>query len=286
MLADRRRTRCCPTPKMGPGQPAELFLRDYTCGGQRRRIQTQPANAQRHFAAKGRARLRRTHVLGFGRSASSQREKAKIGYGVSRIYVRGRLLVRVRGGFVSLETALTRRLKPTHPVVQAPLAGGGDTPDLVAAVSNAGAPGFMGAAYLPPELITATAATVPAKTSRPFGINLFAHLPPSQSAASPEATLSHLAPYFSELGLPAPSLPKTTASRFDEQLAESPKHVPDRHGNHSGRGSGAGGVRRRRSRGPGERSRRAPRHLSGRLHPACSADLVHSRPTRLRQPAC
>jgi nitronate monooxygenase len=31
--------------------------------------------------------------------------------------------------------------------------------------------------------------------------------------------LAHLAPYFSELGLPAPSLPASTASRFDEQLA-------------------------------------------------------------------
>jgi hypothetical protein len=31
--------------------------------------------------------------------------------------------------------------------------------------------------------------------------------------------LAHLAPYFSELGLPAPSFPKTTASRFDGQLA-------------------------------------------------------------------
>lgn len=118
-----------------------------------------------------------------------------------------------------VETVLTRRLKLAHPVVQAPLAGGGDTPDLVAAVSNTGALGFIGAAYLTPKLITTTAATVRARTSRPFGINLFAPLPPSQSDGSPEAMLAHLAPYFSELGLPAPSLPKTTASRFDEQLA-------------------------------------------------------------------
>ena len=120
---------------------------------------------------------------------------------------------------MGVETVLTRRLQLTHPVVQAPLAGGGDTPDLVAAVSNAGALGFVGAAYLTPELITTTAATVRAKTSRPFGINLFAPQPPSKAGGSPEAMLAHLAPYFSELGLPAPSFPKTTASRFDEQLA-------------------------------------------------------------------
>ncbi|MGD1082279.1 MAG: nitronate monooxygenase [Candidatus Sulfotelmatobacter sp.] len=105
------------------------------------------------------------------------------------------------------------------PIIQAPLAGGGDTPDLVAAVSNGGALGFIGAAYLTPEQIIATAAAVRARTSRPFGINLFAPQPPSESGGRPEAMLARLAPYFIELGLPAPSLPKSAASMFDQQFA-------------------------------------------------------------------
>jgi nitronate monooxygenase len=119
---------------------------------------------------------------------------------------------------MSVETVLTRSLKLAHPVIQAPLAGGGDTPDLVAAVSNAGAFGFIGAAYLSPDQIIATAAAVRARTSRPFGINLFAPLP-NEAGGSPETMLARLAPYFIELGLPVPTRPKPPAATFDIQLA-------------------------------------------------------------------
>src|SRR2546422_956014 len=118
-----------------------------------------------------------------------------------------------------IDTVLTRRLGLAHPIIQAPLAGGRDTPDLVAAVSNAGALGFFGAAYLTPEQIISTAAAVRSRTTRPFGINLCAPLPPSESSQNPETMLARLAPYFAELGLPAPSLPRSPASSFDEQLA-------------------------------------------------------------------
>jgi len=52
---------------------------------------------------------------------------------------------------VPLQTELMRRLKMIHPVIQAPLAGGGDTPDLVASVGEAGGLGFIGGAYLTPH---------------------------------------------------------------------------------------------------------------------------------------
>ena len=47
-----------------------------------------------------------------------------------------------------MATPLTERFHLTHPIIQAPLAGGGDTPELVAEVSNAGALGFIGLACL------------------------------------------------------------------------------------------------------------------------------------------
>ena len=53
-----------------------------------------------------------------------------------------------------MPTILTERLGLTHPIVQAPLAGGGDTPELVAAVSEAGGLGCIGAAYLTPSQIS------------------------------------------------------------------------------------------------------------------------------------
>jgi len=110
-------------------------------------------------------------------------------------------------------------LSLVHPIIQAPLAGGGDTPNLVAAVSNAGALGFIGAAYLTPDQINDTSATVRGLTAQPFGINLFAPLTAEFAARDPTPTLKKLGPYFAELGLPAPSVPKSTGASFDEQLA-------------------------------------------------------------------
>ena len=48
-------------------------------------------------------------------------------------------------------TALTERLGIRYPIIQAPLAGGPGTPQLVAAVSNAGGLGTLTGSYLHPE---------------------------------------------------------------------------------------------------------------------------------------
>jgi nitronate monooxygenase len=120
---------------------------------------------------------------------------------------------------MSIETVLTRRLHIEHPIIQAPLAGGGDTPELVAAVSDAGGIGFIGAAYLTPRQIEETSASVRAKTQRPFGINLFAPAPSPEIPKNADIALAHLAPFFSELGLPIPLLPSKTTESFPEQLA-------------------------------------------------------------------
>ncbi|MDF2523216.1 MAG: nitronate monooxygenase [Clostridiales bacterium] len=46
------------------------------------------------------------------------------------------------------KTELTLLIKIQYPIIQAPMAGGPTTPDLVAAVSNAGGLGNLGAGYL------------------------------------------------------------------------------------------------------------------------------------------
>ena len=101
------------------------------------------------------------------------------------------------------------------------MAGGGDTPELVAAVSNAGALGFIGAAYLTPDQIESTAAAVRAKTSHPFGINLFAPQSVSDSPSFPKSMLARLGPYYAELGLTLPTAASSPTPQFDEQLAAS-----------------------------------------------------------------
>src|ERR1700724_3892899 len=123
------------------------------------------------------------------------------------------------GGDMPSKDVFRQRLGWKHPILQAPLAGGGDTPELVAAVCNAGGLGFIGAAYLAPAQIAERGRSVRARTERPFGINLFAPLPAPDSSKNPGPVLERLAPFFEELGLPAPSLASPTAFSFPEQLA-------------------------------------------------------------------
>src|SRR5690348_17810347 len=60
-----------------------------------------------------------------------------------------------------------------EPIVQAPLAGGPSTPELAAAVCEAGGLGFLAAGYKTPDAVAADIAAVRALTARPFGLNVF-----------------------------------------------------------------------------------------------------------------
>jgi nitronate monooxygenase len=116
---------------------------------------------------------------------------------------------------------ITRLLGCEHPIIQAPMAGGGDTPQLVAACGNAGAFGFIGAAYLSPQQIEQAAQAVRALSKRPFGINLFAPTAIADGADS-ETARARLAPYYAEFGLavPAHSVPEDRfAAQLDASLA-------------------------------------------------------------------
>jgi nitronate monooxygenase len=119
---------------------------------------------------------------------------------------------------MSTGQSLLQRLQFDHPIIQAPMAGGGDTPDLVAAVCNAGALGFIGGAYLTPQQIVEACRAVRAKTSRAFGINLFAPQLPVESGISAEAAMQRLGGYYAELGLPAPAQSETASYTLREQL--------------------------------------------------------------------
>ncbi len=120
---------------------------------------------------------------------------------------------------MGLQTALTQRLSLNYPIIQAPMAGGATTPELVAAVSEAGGLGFLGVAYLLPAQTREAGAAVRARTQRPFGVNLFAPLPPPTLPDDPQPAVTRLAAYHAELGLPAPTLPTATGAPFAEQFA-------------------------------------------------------------------
>jgi len=59
------------------------------------------------------------------------------------------------------------------PVVQAPMAGGASTPELAAAVCEAGGLGFLAAGYRTAGRMRAEIERTRALTSRPFGVNVF-----------------------------------------------------------------------------------------------------------------
>jgi len=120
---------------------------------------------------------------------------------------------------MAFTTVLTERFGLRHPIIQAPLAGGGDTPELVAAVSEAGAFGFIGGAYLTPPQIVHAARAVKARTERPFGVNLFAPLRAPDAPEDFGPALRRLAPYYVELGLAPPEAPALKPDAFPAQLA-------------------------------------------------------------------
>ncbi|MBV9954157.1 MAG: nitronate monooxygenase [Pseudolabrys sp.] len=111
------------------------------------------------------------------------------------------------------------KLGVEHPIVLAPMAGGTGTPQLVAAVSNAGGLGSWGGAYSTPQQILDAARAIRALTSKPFAINLFAGGYEPERTVDPAPMLALLGDIHRELGLTAPVLPPNPRSPFDDQLA-------------------------------------------------------------------
>lgn len=116
------------------------------------------------------------------------------------------------------ETLITQKLNISYPIFQAPMAGGPTTPELVAAVSNAGGLGNLGAGYLTPEQIRIAINKIRELTDRPFGVNLFVFEQPEETEETIKKMSDYLNSYRNQLGIPQnPSLPKYTES-FEEQV--------------------------------------------------------------------
>lgn len=105
------------------------------------------------------------------------------------------------------------------PIVQAPMAGGPSTPELAAAVSNAGGLGFLAAGYQATEAMRADIAATRELTSRPFGMNVFM---PSLDDVDPAAVAAYrdlLAPEAARLGV-EPGTPGPRDDAYDAKIAD------------------------------------------------------------------
>jgi len=98
------------------------------------------------------------------------------------------------------------------------MGGGPSTPELVAAVSNAGGLGSLGAAYMKPDEITAAIRRIKFLTNKPFAVNLFAGGYGAKTDPDPRPMLEVLAEIHVALGLPVPVLPLAPPDPFAAQL--------------------------------------------------------------------
>lgn len=88
-----------------------------------------------------------------------------------------------------------------EPIVQAPMAGGPSTPELAAAVCNAGGLGFLAMATKPAQRAQSDLATLRGLTAEPFGVNLFVPSPPAVDERALESYAAHLAPQAERVGV-------------------------------------------------------------------------------------
>src|SRR5262245_14196125 len=103
-------------------------------------------------------------------------------------------------------TPLTKLLGIRYPLIQAPMAGT-STPDVAAAVSQAGALGSIPGAALTPDELRDAIGAVRSETSAPFAVNLFAPREPPRPDGVEEMT-EFLVPWRRRLGLsPEPGTP-------------------------------------------------------------------------------
>jgi nitronate monooxygenase len=119
-----------------------------------------------------------------------------------------------------MSNAFFHRLGIEHPLVQAPMAGS-TTPALVAAVSNAGGLGSLGAGYLEPQAMLDQSAQVGRLTERLYAIGLFV-LPDEfdvDMVAVTEARRQLDALMERESLAVRTSLPARWAPRFSDQFA-------------------------------------------------------------------
>lgn len=120
---------------------------------------------------------------------------------------------------MTLETKLCSMLNIKYPIIQAGMAGGATTPELIANVSNAGGLGTLGAAYMKPEDIKQTIHDIRELTNKPFAVNLFCVENSDEPSNDEKETVkSELYRIGRDLGVSGLDIKFNAADYFDEQF--------------------------------------------------------------------
>lgn len=120
------------------------------------------------------------------------------------------------------QTKITELLGIKYPILLGPMGGGFSTPQLLAAVSNAGGLGSLGAYTLSPEQLLESANVIKNLTDKPYNINLWVsdvdnHLA-NYPVESHEKVKALFKPFFDELSIPFPDLDANIPSKFLKQV--------------------------------------------------------------------
>lgn len=114
-------------------------------------------------------------------------------------------------------TIVTKILKIKLPIIQAPMGGGYTTPELIAAVSNAGGLGSLGAGYMRPEDISVAIKKIKSLTDKPYSVNLFIPEPYQSNNETLNLMTGILNILFSQVCSDIQPITSPYAQSFDEQ---------------------------------------------------------------------
>lgn len=115
-------------------------------------------------------------------------------------------------------TAFTKLAAVEYPIIEAPMAAAITSPEVVAAVSNAGALGSFAGGAISPNAMREGVAEIRRRTQKPFAVNLFVLGRLEPKPAEVARAIELLAPFRDELGLPAASPPEKFSEDFSTQF--------------------------------------------------------------------
>lgn len=117
-----------------------------------------------------------------------------------------------------MSNRLTQQLDIDYPIIQAPMAGV-STPELAAAVSDAGALGSLGLGSSTVEQAEALINHTRRLTTRPFNVNVFCHAPAIRDPQREAQWLARLRPEFARFG----GLPPETLAEIYLSFQQQPR---------------------------------------------------------------
>lgn len=104
------------------------------------------------------------------------------------------------------------------PIIQGPMAGGSCTPELIAAVSNAGGLGSFAGSLLSPAQIREQVAQIRALTDQPFLMNFFVLKSPSPDPEEVSRAIELMRPLWESAGIEQLAVPDKWCQDFDAQF--------------------------------------------------------------------